>query len=111
MIEHRTQLQAQTAMGGQEGIARDLRSHLAIAQDEMWQHGEHRMTHRALEPPDGHPTQAYAEIMRVAGQASTTTTHRLVFELKAARQDECDHEFDKRLAIAQVILRSDGRCS
>jgi hypothetical protein len=29
MIEHRTQLQAQAAMGRQQGIARDLRSHLA----------------------------------------------------------------------------------
>src|SRR5215831_14810833 len=103
MIEHRTQLQAQAAMGGQEGIARDLRPHLTIAQDEMRQHGEHRMTRRALEAPDGHPTQAHAEIMRVARQASTTTTHRLVLELKAARQDEGEHEFDKRLAIVQEL--------
>ena len=39
----------------------------------------------------------------MAGQASTTSTHRLVFELKAARQDEGDHAFDKRLAIAQEL--------
>jgi hypothetical protein len=39
----------------------------------------------------------------VARQASTTTTHRLVFELKAERQNECDHAFDKRLAIAQEL--------
>src|SRR5262244_1919422 len=103
-------------MGGQEGITRDLRSHLAITQDEMRQHGEHRMTRRALETPDGHPTQAYAEIMRVACQASPTSTHRLVFELKAARQDEGEHAFDKRPAIAQelkvgrfiVEINSDG---
>jgi hypothetical protein len=90
-------------MGGQEGIARDLRSHLAIAQDEMRQHGEHRMTRRALETPDDHPTQAHAEIRRVARQASATSTHRLVFELKADRQEEGEHEFDKRLAIAQEL--------
>ena len=76
-------------MGGQESITRDLRAHLAIAQDEMRQHGEHRMTCRALEPPDGHPTQAHAEIMRVARQASATVTRGLVFELKAEGQDEC----------------------
>src|SRR5215470_434360 len=69
----------------------------------MRPHGERRLTHRALATPDGHPTQAYAEIMRVAGQASTTTTHRFVFELKAARQDEGEHAFDKRLAIAQEL--------
>ena len=44
----------------------------------------------------------------MARQASTITTQRLVFELKAARQDECDHEFDKRLAIAKEL--SVGRC-
>src|SRR6516162_6593339 len=69
----------------------------------MRQHGEHRMTHRALETPDGHPTQAYAEIMRVARQASATTTHRLVFQLKAKGQDKCDHKFDKCLAIAKQL--------
>ena len=37
------------------------------------------------------------------GTPSTTTTHRLVFELKAKRQDACDHAFDKRLAIAQEL--------
>src|SRR5262245_61813134 len=61
------------------------------------------MTRRALETPDGHPTQAHAEIMRVARQASATTTHRLVFQLKAKGQDACDHKFDKRLAIAQQL--------
>jgi hypothetical protein len=39
-IEHRTQLQAQAAMGRQQGSARDLRSHLAIAQDEVREHRE-----------------------------------------------------------------------
>ena len=31
MIEHRTQLQAQAPMGRQQGIAGDLRAHLAVA--------------------------------------------------------------------------------
>ena len=44
-------------MGGQQGIAGDLRAHLAIAQDEVRQDGEHRFTRRALDPPDGDPTQ------------------------------------------------------
>ena len=41
--------------------------------------------------------------MRVARQASATSTHRLVFELKAEGQDEGDHAFDKRLAIAKQL--------
>ena len=46
--------------------------------NEMWQHGEHRPTRRALETPDGHPTQAETDIMGVAHQASTTATRRPV---------------------------------
>jgi hypothetical protein len=52
--------------------------------------------------------------MRVARQASATSTHRLVFELKAEGQDEGDHAFDKRLAIAKqlkigrFVLKIDG---
>src|SRR5262245_27932575 len=61
------------------------------------------MTRRALEPPDGHPTQAHAEIMRMARQASATATSGLVFEQKAEGQDEGDHEFDKGLAIAKQL--------
>jgi len=41
MIEYRTEFQTEAPMGGQEGIARDLGSYLAIAQDEVRQHGEH----------------------------------------------------------------------
>jgi transposase InsO family protein len=41
--------------------------------------------------------------VRVARQTSATTTHRFVFQLKAERQDEGDHEFDKRFAIAKQL--------
>src|SRR5262249_4176044 len=103
MPDHRAQLQTETTIGGQERITSHLRAHLAIAQDEVGQDSEHRMTRRALETPDGHATQAHSEIMRVARQRSATTTHRLVFELKAEGQDACDHAFDKRLAIAKEL--------
>ena len=39
----------------------------------------------------------------MARQASATSTHRLVFELKAEGQDEGDHAFDKRFAIAKQL--------
>ena len=46
---HRTQLQTEAAMGGQQGIAGHLRSHLAIAQDEVGEDREHRSTRGALD--------------------------------------------------------------
>jgi len=49
----------------------------------MRKHGEYRATRRALEPPDGQPTQTDAHIMGVARQASASLTGRLVGELKA----------------------------
>jgi hypothetical protein len=48
MAEHGTQFHTQATVRGQQGIAGDLRSHLAIAQDEMWEDGEHRFACRAL---------------------------------------------------------------
>src|SRR5262249_14688460 len=88
MVNHRTQLQAQPAMCRQEGIASDLRSHLAIAQDEMRQDCEHGATCRALESPDGDATQTDTHIMRMAREASTAATGGFVFQLKAKRQHE-----------------------
>jgi hypothetical protein len=90
-------------MGCQEGIASDFRSHLAIAQDEVGEHGEYRATRRALETPDGEPTQADPDVMRVARQASAPVTCRLVCELKAEGQEKGEDAFDKRLAIAKQL--------
>jgi hypothetical protein len=72
MIEHRTEFQTETPMSGQKGIARDLGSYLAIAQDKMRQDGEDSFARGALDPPDGDATQADTGIMRVARQG----THR-----------------------------------
>ena len=66
-------------MGGQEGIAGDLRAHLAVAQDEMWQHGEHRFARGALDPPDGDSTETDADIMGVARQAPAAVTRGFMF--------------------------------
>ena len=77
--------------------------HLAITQNEVGQDGEHRTTRGALEPPDGDPAQTDADIMRMACEASTATTSRFVFELKAKGEEKGEDAFDKRFAIAQAV--------
>jgi hypothetical protein len=101
MMDHCTELQTEPPVCGQQGIAGHLRTHLTIAQDEVREHSEYRVTHRALETPDGDPTQADTGVMGVARQAPPAATGGLVFELKAEGEEESKHEFDKRLAIAQ----------
>src|SRR5262245_34457251 len=80
----------------------------------MRQDGEHGTTRGTLDPPDGDATQAHAEIMRVARQASAPATGGLVCELKAEGQEEGENEFDKGLAITKqlkvgrFVLKIDG---
>ena len=47
------QLQAETAMGAQQGIAGGVRVQLSVAQNEMRQHGENGFTPCALDTPNG----------------------------------------------------------
>ncbi len=103
VIEHGAQLQTETAVCGQQGIPGDLWTHLAVAQDKMRQDGEHRTTRGALDPPDGDATQADTGIMRVARQASTAVTGRLVCQLKAKGQEKGEDAFDKGLAITKQL--------
>src|SRR5262249_58542916 len=84
--------------------ARDLRRHLAITQDEVRQDGEHRTTRGALEPPDSDSAQTGAHIMRMAREASTATTGRFVFQLKAKGEEKGEDAFDKRFAITQELI-------
>src|SRR5262249_10176894 len=103
MVEDRAQLQTESPVGGQQGIAGYVRSHLTIAQDEMGQDGEHGTTGGAPDTPDGDSTQADPDIMRVARQSPTAVTGRLVEELKAKRQHEGENTLEKRLPIAQQM--------
>jgi hypothetical protein len=103
MADDRAQLQTQSTMCGQQRITGHLRAHLAVAQDEMWQDGEHRTTRGALDPPDGDSTQADTDIMRVARQTSTPTTGGFVFQLKAEGQHEGEDTFEERLAIVKQL--------
>ena len=103
MVEDRTQLQTQPPMRRQERIPGHLRAHLAIAQDEVRKHGEHRPARRALDAPDGDPTQPNTRIMRMARQAPSSAAGRLVFQLKAQGQEKGEHKFEKRLAVAKQL--------
>lgn len=99
MAEHRAQPQTESAVRRQQGIAGVFWVPLAIAQDEMWKDREHRFARGALETPDGDPTQTETDVMRVPCQASSAATGRLMFELKAKRQEKGEDTFEKRLAI------------
>ena len=57
-----------------------------------------------LNAPDGEPTEADTGVMGVTCQAPTTTTGRLVGELKAEGEEESAHALEKRLAIAQQVI-------
>src|SRR5262252_8756086 len=103
MIEHGAQLQTEAAVRGQQGIPGHLWTHLAVAQDKMRQDGEHRTTRGALDPPDGDATQADTGIMRVARQAPTAVTGRLVKALKAEGEEEREYAFNKGLAVAKQL--------
>ena len=65
--EPRPECPPEAPLGGQEGRARALGAYLARAPDAVRQHGAHRFTRRALEPPDGEPTHPETAIRRVAG--------------------------------------------
>src|SRR5882724_3219938 len=99
MADNRTQFQTEAPVCGQESIASDLRSHLAIAQDEMRQDREHRFARRALDTPDGETTQPDADIMGVPGQTPASATAGHVCELKAKGEEKGEDTLDKRLAI------------
>ncbi len=90
-------------MRRQSGIAGHLWVHPAIAQDVVGEHREHRAARGALDAPDGKPAQPDSDVVRVERKAPASLTGRLVGELKAEGQEEGEHEFDKRLAIAKQL--------
>ena len=86
-----------------QGIPRHFRSHLAVAQDEMGQHGEARFAGGALDAPDGESAEANPRVMGVARQAPTLTAAGLVEELKAEGEEEREHEFNESLTVAKQL--------
>src|SRR6267378_6360437 len=114
MADDRAQLQAETTVGGQQGIAGHLRAHLAVAQDKVRQDGEDRFAGGALDAPDGEPAQANPRVMRVARQALTRAAAGLVEELEAEGEEEGEDKLDKRVGVVQepkigrLIVEIDG---
>ena len=88
---------------GQHGFAGYVRSHLAIAQDEVGEDCKHGSAPGALDTPDRDPTQTTTNIMRVAGQTPSPPTGCLVFELEAKGPNEGDHTFEKRFAVFNQV--------
>jgi transposase-like protein len=88
-------------MSGQQGIAGHVRAHLAVAQDEVRQDGEHSLAGGALDAPDGETTQTDPRIMGVAREAPALTAAGLVEELKTEGEEEGEDACDKRFGVAQ----------
>ena len=101
MVEDRAQLQTEAAVGGQQRITGDLRSHLAITQDEVRQDREHGFACGALDTPDGETTEPDTHIMGVACETPASATGGHMFELKAKGEDKGKDTLDKRLAIGK----------
>src|SRR5262249_13939211 len=53
--------------------------------------------------PDGDPTEPDTEVVRMAGQAPTSLTRRLVWGLKAEGGEGSGHAFHKSLAGAKQL--------
>src|SRR5215510_11511033 len=68
MVEDRAPLQTEAAVRSQQGIAGQLRSHLAVAQDPMRQHSEHGSARGTLQTPDGETAQPDPGILGTHGQ-------------------------------------------
>ena len=99
----RTPFETEATVGGDQGLARHIGTHAAIAQDEVRQDRKDCLARGALNAPDGEPAQAHPSIMGVAGQTPTTGAGRLVCELKAQGEEKGKDEFDKCLAIVQQL--------
>src|SRR2546423_15058615 len=94
MADDRAQLQAETTMGRQQGIAGHVRPYCAVAQDKVRQDGEDRFAGGALDAPEGEPAQANPRVMRVARQAPPPAAAGPVEELKAEGEGEGGDEVD-----------------
>jgi hypothetical protein len=103
MADDGAQLSTEATLRRQQGVACYVRMHRAIAQDEMWQDGEHGFARRALDTPDGDSPHTDAHVMRVAGQAPAAPTGRLMLKLKAKGEEKGEDELDKRPAVVKEL--------
>jgi hypothetical protein len=103
MVENCAPLQTEAPVGGQQRITGHCGPHLAVTQDEMRQDREHRLARRTLDAPDRESAQPDTDVVRVACQAAAAGTSRLVFQLKAKRQEEGEYKLEKRLAITKQL--------
>ena len=101
-------------MGSDQGLARHIGTHAAIAQDEVGQDRTDRLARGALDAPDGEPAQAHPSIMGVTGQTPAAGTGRLMGKLEADQEHKGEDQLHERLAIAEqlkisgFVVRIDG---
>src|SRR5215831_17596688 len=99
----RTPLQAESSMGGEQGLPRYIGTHAAIAQDEVGQHRKDSLARSTLHAPEGEAAEANPSIMGVAGQTAAAVTGRFVAELKADGEDKGEDKLDECLAIVEEL--------
>ena len=96
-------LQAESTVGGDQGLPRHIGAHAAIAQDEVGQHCKDSLARGTLHAPDGEAAEANPRIMGVAGETAAAVTQGFVIELEAKSQEKGEDEVNERLAIAQSL--------
>src|SRR2546425_11702813 len=99
----RTPFETEATVGGDQGLAHNIGTHAAIAQDEVGQHRQDRLACGALKAPDGEPAQSNPRLMGVAGQTPATGAGRFMGELKAQGEEKGEDTFDKCLAIVHQL--------
>src|SRR5262249_7992859 len=99
MADGGTPCQAEAAVGGDQGLAGDLRAPAAIEQDEVRQHSKHGVARGALDTPDGEITEADTRVMGVPRQTPAAGTGRLVGQLEADREKKGEDTFHEGFAI------------
>src|SRR4029453_10702335 len=70
----------------------------------MREDGEYGFARGALDTPDGYTSEPETDVMRVTRHESSPATGRLVFQLKANRQDKGERKLEKRLAVAKQVI-------
>src|SRR5262249_62163959 len=105
MADGGTPFQAEAAVCSDQGLSGDIGAHAAIAQDEVWQDGAHRLACGALKAPDGETAQTHACIMGVAGGTNTHRTKGLVGRAGAGRQRERQDKIEKKVDDAQPMKK------
>jgi hypothetical protein len=96
IADGRTPLQAESSVGGEQGLPRYIGTHTAIAQDEVGQHRKDSLARGTLHAPEGETAEANPSIMGVAGKTAAAATRAFVTELEAKSKEKGQDELNER---------------